>query len=80
MGCALLARHYADNPDIELDQATGGLAGDSLIADLPLDVQSAVWPYLTDEAKGRNVLAVLRGRTVEPDPARPLARPLTYLS
>ena len=79
IGCALLARHYADNPDIELDQATGALDRESLIADLPLSVQSAIWPYVTDEAKGRNVLAVLRGRTVEPDGDRPVARPLTYV-
>ena len=72
MGCAQLARWYHDNPDAELDQVEG-LPDQSLVADLPVEVRSAIWPYLTDEAKTGRLVAV------DPAPVRPTARPLVYV-
>ena len=75
---ALLARFFADNVDIDLEQATG-LTQDSLIADLPLEVRSAVWPYIIDEAKGRGVLSVLRGGVEGAVSDRDAAQTLVYV-
>ena len=74
--CALLARWYADNPDADLEFLSGGLNQDSLIADLPLEVRSAVWPYLIEEAKP----GALREVTQPDLSGRPAALPLVYVA
>ena len=59
---ATLARWYSDNENVEdITVGEGDIADDSLtpfMQDIPISIQTALWNYLSDEAKGINHLAL----------------------